>query len=114
KRLDDTRKTSSGEQLVDASEIGFYKLRYRDRDEFVAVCLDTKESDLTKLNVDELLASITPSPSDRSSRVSESSVLTGEEKEKRQRLWLPLLLMALAVFVTEAVIARRIRIPKLI
>jgi hypothetical protein len=40
--------------------------------------------------------------------------LTAEEKEARQRLWLPLLLTALALFVSEAVIARRIRIPKLI
>lgn len=114
KRVDDTRRNSSGEQSVDATEVGFYRLRYRDRDEFVAVNLDTKESDLTKLNVDDLIASITSSPSDRNARTSDSSVLTGEEREKRQRLWLPLLLGALAVFVTEAVIARRIRIPKLI
>jgi hypothetical protein len=40
--------------------------------------------------------------------------LTAEEKEARQRLWLPLLLTALALFLAEAVLARRIRIPKLI
>jgi hypothetical protein len=114
KRIDETRKNSTGEHSVDASEIGFYRLRYRDRDEFVAVNLDTRESDLSKLNVDDLIASITPSAGDRGARASDSTILTGEEKEKRQRLWLPLLLMALAVFVTEALIARRIRIPKLI
>jgi hypothetical protein len=112
KRIDETRKNSTGEHSVDASEIGFYRLRYRDRDEFVAVNLDTRESDLSKLNVDDLIASITPSAGDRGARASDSTVLTGEEKEKRQRLWLPLLLMALAVFVTEALIARRIRVPK--
>ena len=114
KRVDDTRKNSSGEQSLDASEIGFYRLRYRDRDEFVAVNLDTKESDLGKLNVDELVASISPSPEDANSIPAQSARLTAEEKEARQRLWLPLLLTALALFVAEAVIARRIRVPKLI
>jgi len=114
KRIDDLRKNSSGEQSLDASEIGFYRLRYRDRDEFVAVNLDTKESDLTRLNVEELVAGISPEPGDPSSQLSQSSRLTAEEKEARQRLWLPLLLTALALFVAEAVIARRIRVPKLI
>ena len=114
KRVDDARKNSSGEQSLDASEIGFYRLRYRDRDEFVAVNLDTRESDLTKLNVDELVASISPTPGDANAQPAQSSRLTAEEKEARQRLWLPLLLTALALFVGEAVIARRIRIPKLI
>ncbi len=114
KRVDDTRTNSSGEQSLDASEIGFYRLRYRDRDEFVAVNLDTKESDLIKLNVDELIASVSPAPGDANAQPAQSSRLTSEEKEARQRLWLPLLLMALALFVAEAVIARRIRVPKLI
>jgi len=114
KRIDEARKNASGEQSIDASEIGFYRLRYRDRDEFVAVNLDTRESDLAKLNVDDLVASITPAPDDNSAKAAEASTLTGEEKEARQRLWLPLLLIALALFVVEAVIARRIRIPKLI
>ncbi|MEK6289434.1 MAG: BatA domain-containing protein [Acidobacteriota bacterium] len=114
KRIDDVRKNSSGEQSLDASEIGFYRLRYRDRDEFVAVNLDTKESDLTKLNVDELIASISPSADDKNAQPAQPPRLTAEEREARQRLWLPLLLTALALFVAEAVIARRIRIPKLI
>ena len=114
KRVDDARKNSSGEQSLDASEIGFYRLRYRDRDEYVAVNLDTRESDLTKLNVDELVASISPAPGEANAQPAQSSRLTAEEKEARQRLWLPLLLTALALFVGEAVIARRIRVPKLI
>lgn len=113
KRVDDLRKNSVGGQSLDAGEIGFYRLRYRDRDEYVAVNLDTKESDLTKLNVEELVASISPSPQDANALPAQSG-LTAEEKEAKQRLWLPLLLIALALFVGEAVIARRIRVPKLI
>lgn len=114
KRIDDARKNSSGEQSLDAGEIGFYRLRYRDRDEFVAVNLDTKESDLAKLSVDELIASVSPSADDVAARSAQLPVLTAEEREAKQRLWLPLLLTALLLFVSEAIIARRIRIPKLI
>jgi hypothetical protein len=114
KRVDDARKNSAGEQSLDASEIGFYRLRYRDRDEFVAVNLDTRESDFSKLGVEELIASVTPTAEDRAAQAAQSPVLTAEEKEAKQRLWLPLLLTALVLFVAEAVIARRIRVPKLI
>ena len=114
KRVDDIRKNSSGEQSLDAGEIGFYRLRYRDRDAFVAVNLDTKESDLGKLSVDELIASVSPSADDVAAQSTKLPVLTAEEKEAKQRLWLPLLLTVLLLFVAEAIIARRIRIPKLI
>ena len=40
--------------------------------------------------------------------------LTAEEIEAGQRLWLPLLVLALALFVSEAILARRIRIAKLV
>lgn len=114
KRLDDLRKNSANEQSLDATEIGFYRLRYRDRDEFVAVNLDTRESNLSKLSVDDLVANISPSPDDPNAQPAPSSRLTAEEKEAKQRLWLPLLLMALALFVGEAILARRLRVPKLI
>lgn len=113
-RINETRTNAGGEQSLDATEIGFYRLRYRDRDEFLAVNLDTRESDLAKLSVDDLVASISPSPEEANARPAETSRLTAEEKEARQRLWLPLLLTALALFVAEAVIARRIRVPKFI
>jgi hypothetical protein len=114
RRIDDIRKSSAGDLSVDTAEVGFYRLRYRDRDEFLAADLDTKESDLAKLNVDDLIASITPSAEERAAQAAQSPGLTADEKEARQRLWLPLLIAALALFVVEAVIARRIRIPKLI
>lgn len=114
KRIDDIRKSSAGDLSVDTNEAGFYRLRYRDRDEFLAADLDTKESDLAKLNVDDLIASITPSAEERAAQAAQSPGLTADEKEARQRLWLPLLIAALALFVVEAVLARRIRIPKLI
>ena len=114
KRVDDARKNPSGEQSVEAGEVGFYRFRYRDRDEYAAVNLETKESDFSKLNIDDLVASVSSGADDKSGRPAQSAGLTADEKEAKQRLWLPLLLTALVLFVAEAVIARRIRVPKLI
>jgi hypothetical protein len=113
RRIDDARKNATGEMAVDASEIGFYKFRYRDRTEQAAVNLDTKESDLAQLDVGEFVASITPGQADNQAQPASPPRMTGEEIEAKQRLWLPLLVMALLLFVSEALLARRIRIAKL-
>jgi hypothetical protein len=114
KRVDDARANQSGEQSVDATEIGFYKLRYRDRNEFTAVNLDTKDADLAKLNIDEFKGAISQGEADSGVQPLQSPRLTAEETEAKQRLWLPLLVAALLLFVAEALIARRIRMAKLI
>jgi hypothetical protein len=106
-------KNPSGELLVTANEQGFYRLRYRDRTENVAVNLDTRESDLSKLNAADLIASVTPAEgSDQ--QAAQTERLTPEEIEARQRIWLPLLLTALIMFLVEAVVARRIRVARLV
>ena len=112
-RIEDAAKNPSGELAVNATEVGFYRLRYRDRTEHIAVNLDTKESDFTKLNLEEFKASILPAPGDNAG-AADTKRLTAEEIESEQRLWLPLLLLALALFVGEAILARRIRIAKLV
>ena len=113
-RLDDARRNAAGELSVDAREQGFYRLRYRDHVEQRAVDVDTKESDLSKLNLDEFIASISPGPQDNSAPVVAAPRLSAEEIEAKQRLWLPLLIISLALFVAEALLARRIRIAKLV
>ena len=113
-RIDDARKNATGELAVDASEIGFYKFRYRDRTEQAAVNLDTKESDLARLDVNDFIASITQGQADQNAPPRSSPQRTAEEIEARQRLWLPLLIAALLLFVAEALLARRIRIAKLV
>lgn len=114
KRVETAKANQSSEQTVDATEVGFYKLRYRDRNEFAAVNLDTRESDLARLNLDEFIAAISQGEGDRNVQPSQSPRLTAEETEAKQRLWLPLLVAALILFVVEAVFARRIRMAKLI
>lgn len=113
-RLDDARKTATGEQAVDAREAGFYRLRYRDRIEQVAVNLDTNEADLSKMDVNEFIASVSPQNDDAKARATEATTETPTEMEARQRIWLVLIVAALLLFVAEALLARRIRLAKLI
>ncbi|MEN3333767.1 MAG: hypothetical protein V7641_3132 [Blastocatellia bacterium] len=113
-RLNDVRQNPTGELAFDAAEIGYYKFRYRNRNEFAAVNLDSKESDFAKLNIDDFVASLTREQSDHDVPPVQSPRITAEEIEARQRLWLPLLLLSLALFVAEAALARRIRIAKLV
>jgi hypothetical protein len=107
------RTSSTGEVTVEATETGFYRLRYRDRDEYSAVNLDTKESDLKKLDFEAFTRSVTTDQAEEDAP-SHATGLAAEDIEARQRLWLPLLILALALFVMEAVLARRIRLAKLI
>ncbi|MGA9770880.1 MAG: BatA domain-containing protein [Blastocatellia bacterium] len=114
RRIDDARKNATGELTLSANEIGFYKFRYRDRTEQSAVNLELKESDFAKLDVNEFVTSITPGVDDVNAKPVSSPHQTAEEIEAKQRLWLPLLVLALLFFVAEAVLARRIRIAKLV
>jgi len=113
-RVEEIRRDASGNFSLAAKEIGFYKLHYRNHAESLAVDLDTKESDLSRLNIDELVASVSRAPDHQRLLSERSEHPTPEQIEGRQRVWLPLLVLALALFVAEAVLARRIRIAKLI
>ncbi|HYP28858.1 MAG TPA: VWA domain-containing protein [Blastocatellia bacterium] len=112
-RVEDARKTPSGELSINASEAGFYSLRYPTAQEHVAVNLDTRDSDLTRLDVNEFVAAVLPDGAGQSARPAPSEKMGPEEIEGRQRLWLPLLITALILFIAEALIARRIRVAKM-
>jgi hypothetical protein len=113
-RVEDIKRDQAGNGSLTAKEVGFYRLRYRNRTDNLAVDLDTKESDLSKLNIDELIASVSRAPADEASFSERSERPTAEQIEARQRIWFPLLVMALLLFVAEAILARRIRIAKLL
>lgn len=112
-RLTERKQTATGELIVNAKEPGFYRLRYSDVSDFAAVNLDSKESDLTKLNVDEFIASVTGAdPKAQTAAANEK--LTNEEVESRQRVWWWLLIVALLLFLTEAILSRRTRMARVI
>jgi hypothetical protein len=113
-RLTERKQTATGELIVNAKEPGFYRLRYAEKSDFAAVNVDTKESDLTKLNLDEFIASVTGADPNAQTATVGNEKLTNEEVESRQRVWWWLLVVALLLFLTEAILSRRTRMAKVI
>ncbi|HUK89623.1 MAG TPA: BatA domain-containing protein [Blastocatellia bacterium] len=112
--VDLPQKDPAGAASAIASKTGFYRAKYTDRSDYIAVNLDTRESDLSKLDPKEFLARISGGARPGESRSVPDQPVTPQEIESRERLWLPLLLVSLALFVAEALMARRIRLPKTI
>jgi len=113
-RITDRKQTATGELLINAREPGFYRLRYSGNSDFAAVNLDGKESDLSKLKVEEFVAAVTGADPKAAAAAAANEKLTNEELESRQRLWWMLLIAALLLFVAEAVLARRMKTAKVI
>ncbi len=113
-RITERVLTATGELIINAREPGFYRLRYPDHSEFAAVDLESKESDFSKLNVEEFMAAITGSGPKPAQAAAANEKLSFEEIEARQRIWWSLLVTALILFVAEAVLARRTKMAKVI
>src|SRR5262249_45121264 len=113
-RITERKLTPAGELIVNAREQGFYRLRYPENSDYAAVNLDSKESDLSKLNVEEFVASVTGADPKANASAASSEKLSNEEVESRQHWWLWLLLGALLLFISEAVLARRMKMAKVI
>lgn len=113
-RLTERKQTATGELIINAKEQGFYRLRYAEKADFAAVNVDSKESDLTKLNTDEFISSVTGADPKAQTAAAANEKLTNEEVESRQRVWWWLLVIALLLFLTEAILSRRTRMAKMI
>lgn len=110
KRLTVDEGLSQDGTLFTARENGFYRLRYPDRERYVAVNVDFRESDLRKLNVDEFVAAFGGKGETQAAVAqAEQEDESLENQEPGRRLWWPLLLSALALFILEAVLAGRLR-----
>jgi hypothetical protein len=106
--------SKDGETLLTGREPGFYRLRYAAGPDFVAVNVDGREGDFSKLNQDEFLAAFTGGgPAARDAALADARE-SGEETEARQRAWWPLLLAALLLLAAESVLARRTKVVKMI
>jgi hypothetical protein len=112
-RLMQTRLTPEGDALVMAREPGFYRLRYSAQPEFAAANVDNDEGNFDKLNLDEFLSSVTGGEHSAEG-VAANNKLSDMEIEARQRVWWPLLLVALLLLVAESLIARRTKMVKMI
>jgi hypothetical protein len=113
-RLTERNQTATGELIVQARENGFYRLRYPETSDFAAVNLDSKESDLAKLNAEEFAAAVTGAEAKDAAATAAGEKLTKEEIEGKQRVWWWVLIAALLLFVAEAILSRRTRIARVI
>jgi hypothetical protein len=112
-RVSEERLTPDGELLVTAREPGFYRLRYSAGPDFTAVDLDSSEGDFAKLDFGEFVAGVTggggvPQGFEAGNKQS------NEEIEARQKIWWPLLFVALLLLVTESLLSHRTRVAKMV
>ncbi len=112
-RLTDLRLTADGDLLVVGREPGFYRLRYSAGPNFAAVDIDGAEGDFTRLNFAEFIAGVTGG-SGNAAGGDANHKSSHEEIEARQKVWWPLLFFALLLLVTESLLARRIKMVKMV
>jgi hypothetical protein len=110
-RLSDLHLTPDGDLLVTGREPGFYRLRYNAGPNFAAVDVNGAEGDFTKLNFTDFIAAVTGGSGNTAG--SDANHRTSlEETEAKQRVWWPLLLLALLLLITESLLSRRTKMVK--
>jgi uncharacterized membrane protein len=112
-RLSENRLTPEGDLLIAGRQPGFYRLRYSSRPDFAAVNLNGAEGDFTKIDFAAFMGGVTGGSGNVEGREA-SRAFTHEETEARQRIWWPLLLLALLILIAESFVAQRIRLAKMV
>jgi hypothetical protein len=102
--------------VIELEEQGFYDIRQaggsRTGNQAVAVNLDMEESDLSRVDPQELAGAVAPR-SGEGYRAGIGAPPTPEEQERRQTLWWYLLVGALLLLGSETVISNRLsRAPR--
>jgi hypothetical protein len=106
-----------GPRYLPLEEQGFYTVRppgtEPERPFIMAVNVDLEESNLARMDTEELGAQLMAPPGSggRSLNVEEASSLQREDQERRQSLWRWLLLAALALFVAETALSNWVSRP---
>lgn len=116
-RLPASGNTRNDDEVLTPLEPGFYRLRYPESSELLAVNIPGRESDLARIEAPTLMADLGAAASGGEESTGEKPTgekPTGIEIESRQRIWFYLLIAALLLFITEGIIARRIRLAKVI
>lgn len=112
-RLTENRVTPDGDLLVTGRQPGFYRLRYSARPDFAAVDLDGAEGDFTKLDFAAFMTGVSGGAGN-AERSEADRKFSNEEIEARQKVWWPLLFVALMLLVAESLLAHRIRVAKIV
>lgn len=117
-RVRNLPRTSTGEWLLRPSQAGFYRLRTGDRADPFAVNVDPGESGLRQLAVAPFVAQWNARegaiPAEGGSGPALRAKPEPAELEGRQQLWLYLLAAALLLFLSEGIVARRIRMARVL
>ncbi len=115
-RLTDRTQSSLGDLIVNPQEPGFYRIRLPQASDYEGVNVPTLESDLKKMDVTEFIAAVTGVDAQDASRreTMTQRTATSEEIESGQRVWWILLLAAFVLFVSEAILARRLKTARII
>jgi hypothetical protein len=113
-RLTENRLTPDGDLLVTGRQPGFYRLRYSARPDFAAVDLDGAEGDFTKLDFAAFMTGVSGGGSGNGELRETDRRFSNAEIEARQKIWWPLLFVALLLLVAESLLAQRIKIAKMV
>ena len=115
-RLTENRLTPDGDLLVTGRQPGFYRLRYSARPDFAAVDVDSAEGDFTKLDFAAFMTGVNGGGSGNGNAENRETVrrFTNEETEARQKVWWPLLFVALLLLLAESLLAQRIKVAKMV
>jgi hypothetical protein len=107
-----TRLASAGEGLIPLHEQGFYEIRpegaARGMGQRFAVNLDPAESNLARIDAQELKSSVLANGTTAGSRSPTSDASSSENAERRQTIWWYLLALAGVLFATETLMSNRL------
>jgi VWA domain-containing protein/aerotolerance regulator-like protein/putative glutamine amidotransferase len=114
-RLTENRLTPDGDLLVTGRQPGFYRLRYSAQPDFAAVDLEGAEGDFTKIDFAAFMTGVNGGSGNGNAETREADRrFSNEEIEARQKIWWPLLFMALLLLIAESLLAQRIKVAKMV
>ncbi|HET9468444.1 MAG TPA: BatA and WFA domain-containing protein [Vicinamibacterales bacterium] len=99
---------------VQLEQAGFYEVHGRSNQAgtvSLAANLDTQESDLTVLDMQELTAALAGRPGSVNPAAADAATLTPEDQERRQNFWWYLLMAGIVLLGLETAISNRMKGP---
>ncbi len=98
---------------VQLEEAGFYEIHGRGSQGAVSIAsnLDTAESDLSSVDMQELTASLAGRAGTNAASASDAPVMTPEDQERRQNFWWYLLMAGIVLLGLETAISNRMKGP---
>lgn len=107
-----TVRSGEGGYVLEPAEQGFHEIRPLDgrtrASRPLAVNLDLAESELARIDAEELVAAMRSADTTRAAAMADEAALSPEERERRQSAWWYLLAGALLLLAAETVMSNRL------